>query len=251
VITSYLFLPFTRPDGLVQPLYSLGWTLNYEMFFYAIFALALRWPRRLAIPSLIFAFILFVGLGAYIGNLPQPLLFWSDPIVLEFAFGMLCYTFFMRDSVHGEARRATASRIAWTALGAMLIACMPFATFIAPYEDRIIKWGILAALGFYCVVHGLLGLKLPRALVLVGDASYSLYLFHPYVIQIFTKVFGAFTGNGVYAYCMAAVVIALCCGLAVLSYTYLEKPISEVLRRKFVDDAPRAAVAVSRPVSLS
>jgi exopolysaccharide production protein ExoZ len=245
---SLAFIPFKKGDKTV-PVLFLGWTLNYEMFFYLLFALSMAASHRhrALIASTVLIVMVVAGQVFDIGWVP--LRFLTQPIVLEFAFGMLCYTFFMRDSVHSEARRATASRIAWTALGAMLIACMPFATFIAPYEDRIIKWGILAALGFYCVVHGLLGLKLPRAWVLIGDASYSLYLFHPYVIQIFTKVFGAFTGNGVYAYCMAAVVIALCCGLAVLSYTYLEKPISEVLRRKFVDDAPRAAVAVNQPVS--
>ena len=45
VVASYLFIPMARPDGLVQPLYGLGWTLNYEMFFYALFAVAVRWPR--------------------------------------------------------------------------------------------------------------------------------------------------------------------------------------------------------------
>ena len=46
VIASFLFIPAARPDGLVQPLYSLGWTLNYEMFFYALFAIAIAFPRR-------------------------------------------------------------------------------------------------------------------------------------------------------------------------------------------------------------
>jgi exopolysaccharide production protein ExoZ len=41
VLSLYLFIPMERPDGLVQPLYTLGWTLNYEMFSYAIFALVL------------------------------------------------------------------------------------------------------------------------------------------------------------------------------------------------------------------
>jgi exopolysaccharide production protein ExoZ len=29
VIMSYAFLPTRRPDGSIQPIYSLGWTLNY------------------------------------------------------------------------------------------------------------------------------------------------------------------------------------------------------------------------------
>ena len=53
VISSFLFIPAARPDGLVQPLYSLGWTLNYEMFFYALFAIAIAFPRRRGVPALI------------------------------------------------------------------------------------------------------------------------------------------------------------------------------------------------------
>ena len=46
---SYLFWPMARADGAVQPLYSLGWTLNYEMAFYALFALVLPLGRRGAV----------------------------------------------------------------------------------------------------------------------------------------------------------------------------------------------------------
>src|SRR5207237_5929129 len=60
VLASYLFIPVTRPDGLVQPLYGLGWTLNYEMFFYVLFSLAVAWPRRRAVPALMLA---LAGLG--------------------------------------------------------------------------------------------------------------------------------------------------------------------------------------------
>ena len=37
---SFLFYPYLRPDGLVSPVHALGWTLNYEMFFYVLFAVA-------------------------------------------------------------------------------------------------------------------------------------------------------------------------------------------------------------------
>ena len=37
---SLLFIPFDR-DGRVEPIISVGWTLNYEMFFYLLFALSL------------------------------------------------------------------------------------------------------------------------------------------------------------------------------------------------------------------
>ena len=35
IAASYLFFPFPREDGTMQPVVGLGWTLNYEMFFYS------------------------------------------------------------------------------------------------------------------------------------------------------------------------------------------------------------------------
>jgi exopolysaccharide production protein ExoZ len=41
-IASYLFLPTRNLDGEIRPLLGVGWTLNFEMFFYALFTFALR-----------------------------------------------------------------------------------------------------------------------------------------------------------------------------------------------------------------
>jgi exopolysaccharide production protein ExoZ len=40
-VMSYLFLPTRNSDGNVFPLLGVGWTLNFEMLFYLLFALAL------------------------------------------------------------------------------------------------------------------------------------------------------------------------------------------------------------------
>src|SRR5918994_6603978 len=87
VLASYLFIPLARPDGVVQPLYSLGWTLNYEMFFYALFALAIVLPYRRAIAALAGTLLALVALGSVV-RLPEPFAFWTSPILLEFAFGL-------------------------------------------------------------------------------------------------------------------------------------------------------------------
>jgi len=73
----------------VVPLFGVGWTLNFEMFFYALFALALLGPRWTVVPGVIAVLTAMVITNAL--GLPAPpwLKFLSDPIVLEFAFGML------------------------------------------------------------------------------------------------------------------------------------------------------------------
>ncbi|MEP6828154.1 MAG: acyltransferase, partial [Aestuariivirga sp.] len=44
-ISSYLFWPVSRVNGLVRPIANLGWTLNLEMMFYVVFTFALFWKR--------------------------------------------------------------------------------------------------------------------------------------------------------------------------------------------------------------
>jgi peptidoglycan/LPS O-acetylase OafA/YrhL len=57
----------------------------------------------------------------------------------------------------------------------------------------------MAASHRYPALHrsfmGLSGVKLPRGVLLIGEASYSLYLFHPYVLRLLATVFRFFSGH--------------------------------------------------------
>jgi hypothetical protein len=87
--TSLLFIPYPNSGGAVVPLFGVGWTLNFEMFFYALFALALFGPRWSVVPGVIAVLTAMVITNAFGMPAPSWLKFLSDPIVLEFAFGML------------------------------------------------------------------------------------------------------------------------------------------------------------------
>ena len=41
VLTSVLFIPWDDGTGSIRPVLRLGWTLNYEVFFYLLFGVAL------------------------------------------------------------------------------------------------------------------------------------------------------------------------------------------------------------------
>ena len=87
LLAGFLFWPAARPDGTIQPLYGLGWTLNYEAFFYGLFAVGLGFGRRGAVAWLVLALLLLVAAGALLPGLPLPVRYWANPIVLEFAAG--------------------------------------------------------------------------------------------------------------------------------------------------------------------
>ncbi|MDE8346118.1 MAG: acyltransferase, partial [Acidocella sp.] len=88
IIASFLFIPWPRPDGLMEPAFGLGWTLNFEMFFYLVFTPFLWLPRHLALPGAITAFAIFVAIGHFHPFTTPCLAFWSQPIILEFCTGM-------------------------------------------------------------------------------------------------------------------------------------------------------------------
>ena len=89
VVSAYLFYPLRRTDGLVQPVFSLGWSLNYEMYFYAVFALALLFTRVKGVVLVAVFFALSVLTGWLIGPRSVAIAFWTSPIVLEFVAGAL------------------------------------------------------------------------------------------------------------------------------------------------------------------
>ena len=89
VAASFAFVPWRRLDGFVQPVLRLGWTLEYEMLFYALVACAL--PLRRAGGAArrwwpCWPLLALAGQARCVRA--APLAFWTDPIVLEFALGI-------------------------------------------------------------------------------------------------------------------------------------------------------------------
>ncbi len=179
IVASLLFLPYLRPDGYLQPVYSLGWTLNYEMFFYLLFALVLPWPREKAVPALVCVLMLLVAAGHLIPSAATAPYFWTRSIILEFGLGMIIGHMGLSGV---RPSRAVAfvlfgAAVVWLVLGKVAPALIP---------DRVLIYGLPAAL---LVVAALAfegegqGNPLMRGLSHLGDASYAIYLLHPFVLR--------------------------------------------------------------------
>jgi len=249
---SLAFIPFLKGDK-VQPLLFLGWTLHYEMLFYALFAVSTKISQRYraAVCS-----VLIVALVAF-GYIFQPqwvvLSFYTSDIMLEFVFGMICYSLYLWivGSVPSSSSRGARNVATLLGVGCIIgmILTKPWVESIGRVEAR----GILAGFTFLFLLLGLSGRRLPAILVLIGDASYSLYLFHPYVIQVFEKIFHSFNTRSVYSYTTAVFAIALCCLASLASYKYVEHPLTERLRSKLLprrqrQPAPQNFAAESGPL---
>ncbi|WP_293806185.1 acyltransferase [uncultured Bosea sp.] len=227
ILGSYLFWPVVSTQGMVQPVYSLGWTLNYEMLFYVLFAVGLMLPRRWTLPAIAFVLALLVGVESLKGPLGLPFGFWGQPIVLEFAAGMGIAVLRQKGlRLHG------ALRIAVAAAGAALLVAAAQIPGADGAWSSVLWRGSAAALLMLaagCGREGIVPLPPVKALAAVGDASYALYLVHPFVIRGMREVLlriGLHAPMLYVGFALAGSVIA-----ALLLYRFFEKPATRVVRR--------------------
>ena len=84
LIKSLFFIPFNNIETGHYPLVIYGWTLNYEIFFYLIFSLAILINKKNLIQTFLIIFFLIYFLNLYLDNFISNV--YSNPIVFEFVF---------------------------------------------------------------------------------------------------------------------------------------------------------------------
>jgi exopolysaccharide production protein ExoZ len=241
IAASYLFVPLPRPDGIMQPIVGQGWTLNYEMFFYVIFALAVLVPLRAAVIAASCTLFVMVAAGHVFAPLPPASGFWTDSIVLEFVFGMLIGLAYSE----GVTLKQSIA-VSLILFGFILIASGE----LVPHEIRVVWWGIPAALIVTGATFGRFAMRGPvwRPLVIVGNASYALYLIHPAPIRavlMLARWIGFDLGQALWLYVSAAVVLSTL--LAVVIYFWLERPVTTAMRRLAARSLDRLMIVEAEP----
>jgi len=225
IAATLAFIPYLRPDGLVQPVYGLGWTLNYEMFFYCLFALALPLPRERAVPVVVFVLMLLVTLGQVVPPSLTAPYFWTRSIILEFGFGMLIGHMALTGI---RPTRAMAASLAAAALALLLLGRLY--PWLLP--DQALRYGlpaallVMAALTFEGDGKENAGL---RVMTRLGDASYALYLLHPFVLRGLAVTFGGLLA-GLSPLLFLLVGVTLACIVAMIVWRWFEKPVTRALQ---------------------
>ena len=223
VLASYLFYPLRNALGNADPVLVAGWTLNFEMFFYLVFAGALLLrikPLRFVPPVL--AVIAGFGFFFLLGTGP---LFWCNPIVLEFLFGMLLFEAWQSGRMPGIP---LACILAIFGFGVLLGTPLGFYPTVRP-----LVWGLpaLAIVAAALALEDRWGRHAPAFLLLLGDASYSLYLTHtlvlPLVVAVFRRVHSPALLHSV-VITLAGASLSLVAGL--LCYQLVERPILHFFR---------------------
>ena len=228
IVESYLFIPGLRANGEVRPILALGWTLNYEMFFYVLFAGCLLFPLKRGLLLLTGFFVCFVAAGVLFQMPTTALTFWSDSIIFEFLFGVGIALLF-RNKIRLSGPAAIAIFIA----GAVLAVCLGPLWGVSHVLPRFVTAGIPAALIVFAAACGprMSASRVVAPLVLIGDASYSLYLSHPFVIRPLRNLWMMLPVQmPVWGYVMACCVAAIVGAIAV--YWLIERPLIRLFKRR-------------------
>lgn len=226
LIQSLLFIPYERPNGVIKPLLFLGWTLNYEMFFYVIFAIGFKLSRRPEIFTLCTVFILAI-IGAITDTGFAPFDFLTDSVILNFAWG--CLVYLLHKHIPGLA-----GKMKWywpVAIGFLLIQNWYRLPLTREFAFGLPSAFLLLTVLHYRVITGPIG-NLAKT---VGDASYSLYLSHAYVLQVIVKLL--ITALGVSTFSVAIMTISvpiLSTLFAICLFKFWERPSNTWLRSRFL-----------------
>lgn len=227
LIKSLLFIPFDiTGQYAIQPLLRIGWTVNYEIFFYLIFAVSLKISHKYRglISTLIILILVIIHPSIPLSNIPM--YYYSQPILLEFVFGILIYYIYQYLTTKKELliRYKSISYISLIIIISIFIyLCVIGTTKDINEYHRITTWGIPCSLIVFLSLLLEFYYDIPKQLTQLGNISYSVYLVHYYPIQfIGRKIFD-------YSTCTPLSIIGACIGIIIslllgyLCWKYIEK----------------------------
>lgn len=229
ILASFLLTPQTGYGLLI-----VSWTLVYELFFYIVFAAILNFKRRFSIPLLYLWGTVTLLISLFAGQQNNVYLHvYAGPLLLEFIFGV-SIGYYLK-------KRAVASVFPILILGIIGLLITDLSSF--PFEGRAPLHGtfrfLFAGVPAALILLGICGLEMrygfvfPEWLQNIGNASYSLYLWHiPMTIlagrlTAHLSVIRSTPGHIVWLVAVSTFVI----GASTLLYRLIERPILRFFAR--------------------
>jgi exopolysaccharide production protein ExoZ len=236
LLASLFFVPWENPKfpGF-YPVLIPGWTLNYEMMFYVIFAFALLLPSRWRLGMVLFILCGLTLVGAT-GSVNGVLSYYTNSIVLEFGAGVLVGALYTSNV--GLSRGMASAAVA---IGLVLF----FGLVLSTNLPGVIAAGVPATLIVGSLVlreraHPFSDLPLLKH---IGDASYSIYLTHIITLPVITKLWMAMhldaQGWNVFPFYLACMLGALIVGSA--TYLLVERRLNVIARLLWPEPKHRRA----------
>ena len=233
-LRSLFFIPFY--DGKeMKPILQLGWTLNYEMIFYALTWISLLLSRKSLMLASTILIVLFFAFSFLIKNNMASSFFGND-IILEFVLGIIAF------------------KIYSTSLLKRISPIILFLIFIFSYclmiyfqiEDLTTSRLLFYGLPSFLIILSCVGLEnkildaktnIISFLVSMGDASYSTYLTHWYIIvacrKIFSeklKIYDFYSSFGIFLTLIFSLIVGQ------LIYKYADSPMNYCIKKYLLNN---------------
>ena len=246
LLLSLLFIPFHNPvSGGIHPLYKLGWTLNYEIFFYVCFALLAFLGAQARVVWLTLAFAVLTLIGVLFRPEPAIAQFYTSFMPLAFCAGAWLGLATLRGTI-GAMPRPVIYTVGVLGVAGLLEG---FAVDRGLIEDGLAFVGLVAFASSLVLLAVRFEASLPRVKLLerIGDASYSIYLVHIYEVAILAGLaFKLLDPADLWAdYLVAAVSIAGGTLAGIIVYHWVEMPalryFNGIFGKKPLPQTPAAA----------
>ena len=238
VVQSLLFIPHYSLAFPQQawPVLVPGWTLNFEMFFYALFALSMGLRPAWRVGGLALAIGALVTAGAVFGPFRSAIaVTYTSPLLLEFGAGALIGRWWSAD----KRALPLGLSLACLAVGAMLLVLRdtaPFGTFNPFFGATLLVIGAVDRRAGH--------LHWP-VLQTLGDASYAIYLTHLFTLGILRTAWGKLgpeTTSLTTSSCFMALALVACALAGCVAYRLGEKPLLErLVKLRRADSTPVTA----------
>jgi peptidoglycan/LPS O-acetylase OafA/YrhL len=218
-IASYLFLPAYNSEGTITPVLGVGWTLNFEMFFYFLFTLALF--LRVNVYKFVGGALALLAVGAFFRQPGWPAAsFYLDTGVLEFFYGMLIA------SVCLTGRHLSR-------FGAIPVMVLSFICLLSSWPRLTPLHGLQYGIAAGLIVFSMASLedsltRIPRFVLYGADASYAIYLFHPFIAPAVPSVLMKL--HLLYPWLSVACSVLLALAGGCLVHQFIEVPITKWFR---------------------
>lgn len=241
---SFLLLP--NPD---IRLVGVAWTLSYEMLFYIVFGVCISYGFRfskIVAASWVVLILLYTWAKTPGGIYPD---FFFNILILEFLMG--CLVAYLVQSK---------AKIPMKYLIPLLIILFLFLTQTMHINGLVFVRDIVTVtlMGLFFSLITYLAVrfdqsnpafKFPAFLILIGDASYSIYLSHNMLLSGLTRAFAWLTPNdegGAFLPVVVTAIFLITVLIGVFIHLYVEKSLLSYFNRKLLSDkspAPSGAIA--------